>query len=507
MTVAVDEEAARAPGRGSGEARRSTRASLVGLLVTEPSCRVLSSVQRIRDLAHRRGAIALCSLLAASCGSSSSTGDPGLPPAPPAIESFTSGAGTVHVGESIQLTAVFSGDDARIDGIGPVQSGVPVTTPALARSTTYTLTVRRGSQQAEASLSVAATYRDRFRQLADSPAAYAQHVATALADGGALVLGGNTSESPNVPDADTSHRFDPVTETFSAGPRLAFTAESDITLPVALEGGGFLLVGPGINSALHLDSGFRATQAFDATTGTFHRVGDLGTRHDAGGTATELADGSVLVAGGGFPSTAAAERYDPTSERWSPTGNMATARRGHTATRLADGRVLIAGGVTCCDASGEVLSGAAEIYDPATGVFQPTGSLATGRGFHAATLLADGRVLVTGGFITVDPSMTASAEVYDPSTGLFDPAGAMQVGRVLHSAVLLTDGRVLALGGLDPTPASDIFDPAGGGWTPGPILAPAWSSPTVTLLRNGRVLVFGGADAQGFPVPTAILYE
>jgi hypothetical protein len=75
------------------------------------------------------------------------------------IESFTSAAGAVHVGGSTQLTAVFSGDSAGIDGIGPVESGVPVATPALARKTTFTLTVRCGPQQVEARLSIAATYR------------------------------------------------------------------------------------------------------------------------------------------------------------------------------------------------------------------------------------------------------------------------------------------------------------------------------------------------------------
>ena len=451
--------------------------------------------------------IALCSLLAAGCGSSSPGGDSGSPSAPPLIESFTSAASAVHVGEGTQLTAVFSGDTASIDGIGPVESGVPVATPALARSTTFTLTVRRASQQVEARLSIAATYRDRFRQLAPSPVAYTRHVAMALADGGALVMGGHTSESPNTPDTDSSHRFDPVTETVSPGPRLAFTAEADFTRPVALDGGGFLLVGPGINSALHLDSGLRATQAFDATTGTFHRVGDLGFRHDAGGTATALGDGSVLVAGGQVPAISTAERYDPASERWTVAGDMATARRGHTATRLADGRVLIAGGVTCCDPGGEVLTGAAEVYDPGTGVFQPTGSLATARALHTATLLADGRVLVTGGFVAVDGTTTASAEVYDPSTGHFSPAGAMQVGRTVHSAILLTDGRVLVLGGLQASAATDIFDPMAELWQPGPILDPAWGASTVTLLRNGRVLVFGGEAASGFPVSTVILYE
>jgi hypothetical protein len=420
------------------------------------------------------------------------------------IESFTSAASAVHVGESTQLTAVFSGDGASIDGIGPVESDVPVATPQLARATTFMLTVRRGSQQIEARLSVAATYRDRFRALAPSPVARTQHVAMALADGGALVMGGHASESPNVPDSDTSQRFDPVTETMSPGPQLAFTAEMDLTTPAELEGGGFLLVGPGINSALHLDSGLRATQAFDPTTGSFHRAGDLHSRHDAGGTATALGDGSVLVAGG---LTRTAERYDPASEQWTSAGDMPAARRGHTATRLADGRVLIAGGLTCCDAAGEVVGGTAEIYDPASGGFQPTGSLVTARAFHAATLLPDGRVLVTGGFVDVSATRTASAEVYDPSTGTFTPAGAMQVGRMVHSSILLTDGRVLVLGGLQASTATDIFEPAEGRWSPGPILEAAWGASTVTLLRNGRVLVFGGEDAQGFPVSTVVLFE
>lgn len=464
-------------------------------------------MERTSDLTRFGSALAFCSLLLLSgCGSSSPNDD--LPSTPPVvIESFTSSASAVHVGESTQLTAVFSGDSASIDGIGPVQSGVPVATAALARATTFTLRVRRGSQQVEAHLSIAASYRDRFRTLAPSPVAYTQHVAVALADGGALVMGGNTSESPNTPDTDSSHRFDPVTETVSPGPRLAFSAEADLTTPVALDDGGFLLVGPGINSALHLDSGLRATQAFDATTGTFRRVGDLGVRHDAGGTATALRDGSVLVAGGQLPAISTAERYDPASERWTTAGDMATARRGHTATRLSDGRVLIAGGVTCCDPRGEVFTGTAEVYDAGTGVFQPTGSLVTARGFHAATLLADGRVLVTGGFVTTDGSTTASAEVYDPSTGRFSPAGVMQVSRGPHSAILLTDGRVLVLGGVQAGAATDIFDPQTDGWRPGPVLAPAWAASTATLLRNGKVLVFGGEDGQGFPVSTVMLYE
>ncbi len=463
----------------------------------------LGIVGRISGLLRRGGALAVCLLLAAGCGSSP-PGDSGPPQAPPVIESFTSAASAVHVGESTQLTAVFSGDTASIAGIGPVDSGVPVATPALAGETTFTLTVHRGSQQVEARLSIAATYRDRFRQLAPAPVAYTQHLAMALADGGALVMGGNTSETPNVPDASSSHRFDPVTETVSLGPPLAFSANAGFTLPVELDGGGFLLVGGGINSGAQLGGidGLRATQVFDATTGAFHRAGDLDFHHDLGGTATALGGGSVLVAGGESPTI---ERYDPASEQWTAAKDMPTARRGHTATRLADGRVLIAGGIVCC--SPQIVSGTAEIYDPASGGFQPTGSLVTARGFHTATLLTDGRVLVTGGSVAADGSTTASAEIYDPSTGQFSPAGTMQVSRIGHSAILLTDGRVLVLGGMQASEPTDIFDPTADRWLPGPMLEPAWGASTVTLLRNGKVLVFGGEGAFGGPVPTVMLYE
>ncbi len=227
-------------------------------------------------------------------------------------------------------------------------------------------------------------------------------------------------------------------ETLSPGAQLAFSANAGFTTPVALGGGGFLLVGGGINSGTQLGGidGVRATQLFDAPTGHFVRVGDLAFRHHLGGTATALGDGGALVAGGDAPGNSAAERYDPASGRWTVTGSMATPRRGHTATRLADGRVLIAGGATCCDATGEILVATAEIYDPATGGFQPTGPMAVARASHAATLLADGRVLVTAGVVAVDGTAAASAEVYDPSTGQFAPAGAMQLARAAHSAIL-----------------------------------------------------------------------
>jgi hypothetical protein len=93
------------------------------------------------------------------------------------------------------------------------------------------------------------------------------------------------------------------------------------------------------------------------------------------------------------------------------TGSLATARKLHTATLLSDGRVLIAGGGTYDGDRWNMLA-AAELYDPTTGKFSPTGSLATARDLHTATLLSDGRVLIAGGYDGSGPF--ASAELYQP---------------------------------------------------------------------------------------------
>jgi N-acetylneuraminic acid mutarotase len=191
--------------------------------------------------------------------------------------------------------------------------------------------------------------------------------------------------------------------------------------------------------------------------------------------------------------------------RWRITGSMATGRDLHTATLLPNGQVLVAGG-----SNGGVLA-SAELYDPATRVWTATGSLATARSGHTATLLSNGQVLVAGGMST--SGFFASAELYDPATGTWAATGSMATARVWHTATLLPNGQVLVAGGLSSgyhrnhqTPTAELYDPASGSWTATASLVPARDVHTATLLRNGRVLVSGGDSNDGI-LARADLYK
>jgi hypothetical protein len=102
---------------------------------------------------------------------------------------------------------------------------------------------------------------------------------------------------------------------------------------------------------------------------------------------------------------ASTQLYDPATGKFSPSGSMAGGRFGNTATALSDGRVLIAGGLK--DTTTGVAVATAELYDPNSGTFSSIGPMAEARVGQTSTLLSDGRVLIAGG-------RTTSAELYQP---------------------------------------------------------------------------------------------
>ena len=216
-------------------------------------------------------------------------------------------------------------------------------------------------------------------------------------------------------------------------------------------------------------------------------------------TATRLNDGKVIVAGGlGAAALASAELYDPVTNLWTPAGNLSTPRQVHTATLLTDGRVLVTGGL------GSAALTSSELYDPATNTWSTTGVLAEARQWHAANLLPDGRVLVTGGL--GDTAALASNELYNPTTGLWTPTASLVTARQQHTATLLTGGKVLVAGGFGTAAivTAELYDPAANEWTSAGALVTARRLHSATLLGSGKVLVTGGTASTTIPASTSL---
>jgi len=303
--------------------------------------------------------------------------------------------------------------------------------------------------------------------------------------------------------------------------------------------------------------------------------------------------GQVLVTGGyttffTYPAgsgdpwsvAASAELYDPGAGKWTYAGSMLAPRVHHTATLLDGpecqapspaaplwcGKVLVAGGE---DPRGNAVN-TAELFDPATGLWSPTGAMAVPRFAHSATLMSGpgcvtlcGAVLAAGGTLEENGrgSGHATAEAYVPATGTWVPAGTLNTGRNSHTATLITGptcgancGKVLITGGLccvtnpvDSDPAgrgsnlpgnsatqtigtAELFDPTTLTWTPWSSRDPqghtddnALAFPrflhSATALDGplcgsvappawcGRVLIAGGFDGRGQPLAHAVTYD
>jgi N-acetylneuraminic acid mutarotase len=328
------------------------------------------------------------------------------------------------------------------------------------------------------------------------------HTATLLPNGKVLVVGGSDDSNNGMFSAEL---YDPATGKWTDTGSMA---EARCYHTATLLPNGKVLVTGGIKFLGHfLDRALDSAELYDPATGKWTDTGTMSIER-MNHTATLLPNGKVLVVGGSIYdgnicTGSTAELFDPATGKWSETGELNTARAGHTATLLANGKVLVIGGKNSIATTDSLSS--VELYDPATGTWTAADPmLITGRCDHTATLLANGKILVTGGWYGAGRN-NLLAELYDPATGKWEHTGQMIYRRSTHTATLLPDGKVLVIGGggttsgakSDKSPA-EIFDPASGKWTEIATMSNRRMNHTATLLPNGKVLVTGGFYGRSF---------
>ena len=295
-----------------------------------------------------------------------------------------------------------------------------------------------------------------------------------------------------------------------AVPRIGFTA-------TLMQDGRVLIVGGRTRTFAVSPDGSPTSivEIFDPVSSTFSRAAGLRTPR-AGHTATLLASGKVLVAGGDPAGTA--EIYDPSTNSWTLAGPMHGRRYDHAAALLLDGKVLVTGGgasppIGISSRGARTASTPAEIYDPATDTWYLAATPALDRPeYPTATTLLDGRVLVVGGqymYSSADES-TETSEIYDPASNRwsFTAPETSTGARQYHTATLLQDGRVLVAGGFRDGVSvswSALYDPVSDSWTRLPTMNVGRCGHAAQMLRDGRVLVAGsgcwsdtGASAEEF---------
>lgn len=343
------------------------------------------------------------------------------------------------------------------------------------------------------------------------------HTAKKLTSGMVVVAGGVSETSvPSALPGQGSFGVSPAAEAYDPSqdqwsplpPMLAARIEHTmVTLPgMSPPDGEVLVIGGRDDSGNFLAS----AEIFDGVA--WQGKASL-SQQRAGHTATRLQSDRVLVVGGydaqpallgsGWTFLCSAEIYDFTAGggqgAFVPTGSLAQCRANHTETLLANGKVLVTGGE-----SDGVVIGTTEIWSAPGGLWGAGPPMSFARWGHTATRLSSGVVLITGGNDGV--SDLKSAEAFDPVTGTWMTVGPMSEPRSQHAAVLLGDGRVLLTGGYQNGSALDsaeIYDPVTKMFTATLTMADFRARHTATLLASGEVLVAGGDDLVGDPSITS----
>jgi hypothetical protein len=400
---------------------------------------------------------------------------------PPAvIRSFAATPGSTSIGGTAVLTADFDGTgtlEHELNGfytaLGPIVSGVPVTSAALRRTTGFRLVVRNSvGVPTTRDIEVAIVGPGTFRPVAQpNPSQFTGYQLTTLLGNGRVLI---------VDDGSTQ-LFDPVTETFSPGP---VPTVRGVKVAVLMNDGRVLIAGT------HHQDLTSIAEVYDPATGAMTAVGTLPAPGIPFHQGVVLADGRVLLliaVRNGCCRIGGGALFDPSTNTiggFEPSSVGGTSFRCGDAHRLSDGRVLVINGTR-----------ASEFYVPSSG-FVPTVVIPSFNNCFTSARLQDGRVLMLSSSLNY-------TEIHDPASGTTVPTGVRQVVGSAATATMLPDGKVLVLGGIEPW--AELYDPATGTFSETGGLRNGRYTVSATPLQDGRVLVIG--TCQNFLWCNAEIYS
>ena len=402
------------------------------------------------------------------------------------------------------VTCAFTGTSGFVNSQSSAVAGTAISPPTALQAAVGSLNTARENQQASlledgtilvtggdngsSPLSSAEIYvNGAFVSAASMTSPRSGHQQTLLSSGTGQVLitGGTDGSSLALASAElftpgaapgmsgsfqTTTQYDPAARIFTNNPTTMTTPRFQHTA-TQLTTGQVLIAGGSDQN----ENALASAELFNPLTGSFAATGGPMNVARTGQNATLLLDGTVLISGGSNQDGAltSAEIYNPLTNlfTFTQTANgiqtyMNAARVGSQATRLGSGMVLITGG--------QFGVNTAELYNPSTGTFTYTQNssgqqtyMVASRSNHAATLLYDNTVLITGGEDTMSDTLSTQ-ELYDPTTGNFSATGSnLQVPRHNQTATLLPTQGVLIAGGENTTASgssveanAELFSPS-----------------------------------------------
>jgi N-acetylneuraminic acid mutarotase len=314
----------------------------------------------------------------------------------------------------------------------------------------------------------------------------AGHSATLLADGRVLVTVSTEAQITNWAEI-----YDPATDRWTPT-----SIQRDGGLAATLLADGRVLL-----TGAECDR--YGPQIYDPRSDTVSTAAAMPVLNGGGYTATLLLSGKVLFTGGYAHSLA--QLYDPATNTWTLAAPPPALRFSAQSVLLTDGRVLVAGGLVSPAGPLPFLT-SAEIYDPSTNAWSPAGEISA-NGYQSAALsaLATGQAIAAGG--GEDGRPTSSTELFEPSTRTWSTTASLNQPRSGAIAVKVADGSVMVVGGQGssglPLTSAERFDAVSRTWTvmPGSLKVAGLDESAIPL-KNGRILVAAWPDpvfGQWFP--------